>query len=425
MPRSSVKNSARKSNTTDEGGLTIGLALGGGGPMGGVYEIGALRAMDEALDGLDFNKLDHYIGVNAGAFVAANLANQITPAQMCRIFIRNETDIHPFHPGVFYYPAFREYLGRIKAVPQLIGSALMGLVRNPSDQSALEYLTVLTQAVPAGVFDNEGFHEYISRAFSSLGRTNDFRLLSRSLRIIATDLESGESVRFGDPENLNIPISKAIQASMASPGMYVPVEYNNHFYMDGTLNKGMHTSIAFEEGCDLVLAVNPVVPVGVRSGEGFSSELRQRVVRSGMGNVIAQSYRTMVQARLHSGLKNVKREFPDKDLFMFEPSKVQAKMFLNSVFSFDARKQVCEQAYQATRRSLLEQADELEIKLAPLGVKVRRDILQDASRTLSTGLYGQSMPLYHSNVTSISKSAPKKENLSAIERVSQRVASWF
>ena len=31
----------------------IGLALGGGGPLGGIYEIGALRALDEALDGLD------------------------------------------------------------------------------------------------------------------------------------------------------------------------------------------------------------------------------------------------------------------------------------------------------------------------------------------------------------------------------------
>ena len=424
MSQKTVSNRRRKS-ASDKKGLTVGIALGGGGPMGGVYEIGALRAMDEALEGLDFNKLDHYIGVNAGAFVAANLANQITPAQMCRIFIRNETDIHPFHPGVFYYPAFREYLDRLKSIPNLFGSALMGLIRNPSDQSILEYLTVLTQAVPAGVFDNEGFHEYISRAFSSLGRTNDFRLLSRNLRIIATDLESGESVRFGDSENLSIPISKAVQASMASPGMYVPVEYDNHFYMDGTLNKGMHTSIAFEEGCDVVLAVNPVVPVGVRSGEGFSSQLRQRVVRSGMGNVIAQSYRTMVQARLHSGLKNVKRDYPDKDLFMFEPSKVQAKMFLNSVFSFDARKQVCEQAYQATRRSLLEQADALEAKLAPIGVRVRRDVLEDASRTLGTGLYGQSMPLYHANVTPIDRNASGAEGLSAIERVSQRVASWF
>lgn len=73
----------------------IGLALGGGGPLGGIYEIGALRALDEALDGLDFNNIDVYVGVNAGSFVAANLANQMTTAQLCRIFVRNEAEVHP------------------------------------------------------------------------------------------------------------------------------------------------------------------------------------------------------------------------------------------------------------------------------------------------------------------------------------------
>ena len=42
-------------------GPRIGLALGGGGPLGGIYEIGALRALDEALDGLDFNNIDVYV----------------------------------------------------------------------------------------------------------------------------------------------------------------------------------------------------------------------------------------------------------------------------------------------------------------------------------------------------------------------------
>ena len=418
------RKSADRKVAAPKKSLTIGLALGGGGPMGGIYEIGALRAIDEALEGLDLNKLDHYLGVNAGAFVAANLANQITPAQMCRIFVRNESDIHPFHPGVFYAPAVREYIERAKAVPKLFGSALLGLLKNPSDQSLLEYLTVLTQAVPAGVFDNEGFHEYIARAFSSLGRTNDFKMLSRNLRIIATDLESGESVRFGDTEHADIPISKAIQASMASPGLYVTVEYNDHFYMDGTLNKGMYTSLVFESGCDVVFAVNPVVPVGISPGDGSASQLREKVLKSGMGNVIAQSYRTMVKSRLYSGLKNVWREFPDKSLFMFEPSKAQAKMFLASVFSFDARKQVCEQAYQATRRQLLAQADELEVKLKPAGIRVRKDILEDASRTLSTGMYGESMPMFKSRVTPMSQ-AMKKEVSNTWEWVGQRVTSWF
>jgi predicted acylesterase/phospholipase RssA len=65
----------------------MGLALAGGGPLGGIYEIGALLALAEALDGLDLNALDVYVGVSSGSFVAAALANGISPSQMYRLFI--------------------------------------------------------------------------------------------------------------------------------------------------------------------------------------------------------------------------------------------------------------------------------------------------------------------------------------------------
>ena len=49
----------------------IGLALAGGGPLGAIYEIGALCALEETVVGLDFNALDGYVGASAGGFVAA------------------------------------------------------------------------------------------------------------------------------------------------------------------------------------------------------------------------------------------------------------------------------------------------------------------------------------------------------------------
>jgi len=49
----------------------VGLALAGGGPLGAVYEVGALCALAEALPGLDLTELDGYVGVSAGGFIAA------------------------------------------------------------------------------------------------------------------------------------------------------------------------------------------------------------------------------------------------------------------------------------------------------------------------------------------------------------------
>jgi NTE family protein len=61
----------------------IALALAGGGPLGAIYEIGALCALQESLNGIDFTKLQHYVGVSAGGFIAAGLANGITPHELC------------------------------------------------------------------------------------------------------------------------------------------------------------------------------------------------------------------------------------------------------------------------------------------------------------------------------------------------------
>ena len=55
----------------------IGLALAGGGPLGGIYEVGALLALADSLDGIDFGDLDAYVGVSSGGFVAAALLGYI------------------------------------------------------------------------------------------------------------------------------------------------------------------------------------------------------------------------------------------------------------------------------------------------------------------------------------------------------------
>jgi predicted acylesterase/phospholipase RssA len=71
---------------------SIGLALAGGGPLGGIYEVGTLLALADSIEHLDCNALDVYVGVSSGSFVAAALANGISPAQMYRLFIDNGKD---------------------------------------------------------------------------------------------------------------------------------------------------------------------------------------------------------------------------------------------------------------------------------------------------------------------------------------------
>src|SRR5881398_1333161 len=60
------------------------LVLGGGGFTGGVYQIGALRALDLLSVNRSVTDFDVYVGTSAGSLIAALVANGVSPEQMMR-----------------------------------------------------------------------------------------------------------------------------------------------------------------------------------------------------------------------------------------------------------------------------------------------------------------------------------------------------
>ena len=96
--------------------------------------------------------------------------------------------------------------------------------------------------------------------FAAPGRTDDFRQLRHRLVLVATDLDSGEAAPFGLPGWDHVPISRAVAASAALPGMFPPVAIGGRFYVDGALKKTLHARVLLDEGLDLLLCLNPLVP---------------------------------------------------------------------------------------------------------------------------------------------------------------------
>src|SRR5262250_628915 len=58
------------------------LALCGGGVVGGLYEVGALLALDTLFEDFTTADFDFYVGSSAGAVVAALLANGVRPVEI-------------------------------------------------------------------------------------------------------------------------------------------------------------------------------------------------------------------------------------------------------------------------------------------------------------------------------------------------------
>ncbi len=360
----------------------IGLALAGGGPEGAIYEIGALRALDEALDGLDLNRLDIYVGVSAGSFIAAALANQLDTAQLCRAIVSHEPGEHPFNPETFLSPSVKEWFRRASGLPRLVAEALFEYACHPLDTGLKGSFTRLAQALPVGVFDNRPLRTYLERIFAKEGRTDDFRELPAPLIVVAVDLDSANAVRFGERGLDHVPISQAVQASTALPGLYPPVEIDGRFYVDGVLRKTLHASVALDAGMDLVLCVNPIVPVDTVRAVEEGVMARGHLIDRGAPAVLSQTFRTLIQSRLEVGMKAYEERYEGRDVALFQPRRDDYQMFFTNIFSFEDRVTVCEHAYRQTRRDLRERLPELEPLFAAHGVTVRHDVLAERGRDL-------------------------------------------
>jgi NTE family protein len=368
----------------------IGIALAGGGPLGAIYEIGVLSALSEALHGVEFNRAEVYVGVSAGSFIAAGLANGYTPQDLARLFIEDAHSEDRFDPALLLRPAFREYGRRLASLPPLIAEAAWAYITHPGN--VLRALERLGRALPTGLFDGEQIDRYLARIFAGPGRTNDFRKLRRKLYIVAAELDTGESVAFGAAGVDHVPISRAVQASSALPGLFPPVEIDGHCFVDGALRKTLHASVALAHGVDLLLCVNPLVPFYARRHSLGEAPQRRRdhrlekLVEGGLPVVLAQTYRAIIHSRLDAGMERYKTAYPHSDIVLFQPNRSDADMFFTNLFSYSGRHRLCEHAYQKMRRELWERRHELAPRLARHGISIDAAVLRDEKRTLVRSL---------------------------------------
>ena len=372
----------------------IGLALAGGGPLGAIYEIGALCALEESLNGISFNNLHHYVGVSAGGFIAAGLANGMTPRELCTAFI--ETDAEPsevFDPAWLMVPAYGEFLRRSIMLPGLLASSLWRATFG--GKTLLNALEALGSALPTGVFSNDEIDVRLMRFFTQPGRTNDFRQLKTKLTLVATNLDSGDAAPFGQPGWDHVPISKAVQASSALPGLFPPVEIDNQYFVDGALKKTMHAGVAMDEGIELMFCLNPLVPfdatrpqpLAQKFGKKSAIEKRiPRIIDGGLPAVMSQTFRAMIHSRLELGMKHYEHSYPHTDIVLLEPDHRDTAMFLANTFSYRQRRQMAEHAYQSTRHMLRSRKTTLSTQLARHGITLNLALLDDPKRQLVTPL---------------------------------------
>ncbi|VAW40621.1 hypothetical protein MNBD_GAMMA01-1645 [hydrothermal vent metagenome] len=365
--------------------LKTGLALAGGGPLGGFYELGAICALQDSVKALNLNNLDVYVGVSSGAFLVSSLANGISTEEIANIFAFNKKAETPFNPDHFLRPAYKQFLQKATDIPLVTYEALFLWLKNPLNTSIVDILETFGKILPTGVFDNSSLEEFLRKILSVNHCSNDFRKLKRKLYIVACDIDTGKIATFGNDINSDVPISKAVQASSALPGLYAPVKIKGKYYVDGALRRTMNASAALNQGVQLLFAVNPIVP--------FESEQelhkRSKLLKGGLPMVLSQTFRSIIQSRLKSGLEKYNTHYPKADIILIEPNKDDELLFNTNLFSYSKRDKLCEYAYQQTRIQIQQKFTEIQQVLKRHSFSINKNNLYAKDRTLDDFLKQQ------------------------------------
>jgi predicted acylesterase/phospholipase RssA len=319
------------------------LVCAGGGVTGAVYEIGCLRALEDLLDisVLDF---DLYVGVSGGAFVASLLAAGLSPVEMY-----DEVTAGGRAPFGGRAPLFRLGLGdvarRSLRAPRVMGEALWSVLTGRTRRLSDLALSVF-ELLPAGLLDNSGLQEYLAEVLARLGQADTFDALARELYVVAVDIDTGGTVAFGEPGYRAVPVSRAVQASTALPGLYRPVRIDGRDYVDGGVKKTAHINRAILHGADLVVCINPIVPV---QATGANGPFRGHLSNKGVTHVLDQSLRIMLHGRMENALERYQAEHPEVDILVLEPAAGDLEMFSYNIMRYSARRVVAQHGYRSVR----------------------------------------------------------------------------
>jgi NTE family protein len=333
------------------------LLLNGGGITGAAYEVGCLAALDHVLgDSFSTRAFDVYVGISAGAILAALLANGVAPGRL-RHDIINERDVpYNFSRANIYRIDYSGLISACWDTLKRLTSVFRSYRREGIDLSLFDLLDVLQELLPSGFFSLEPLQQYLEEIFAKEFLTDRFEQLQRELYIPAIELDRGQRVVFGSAAAPRVAISQAIAASCAIPAFFQPYRIGQHAFIDGAMGGHGHLDVAIERGATLLVVVNPLVPIDCEPEHAALPSLATgrpaSVAELGISFVGDQSLRIVSHERLSIAIEMCRRDHPEVDILLLEPSRNEPLLFLNGPMSFPARARILEHGFETTAADL-------------------------------------------------------------------------
>lgn len=263
-------------------GADAWVVLGGGG-MKGLAHLGAWQALEE--EGVGFEGI---VGTSIGALVGVCLAGG---------------------------------LGWDELVPLALGLERSDIVR--VNRRAV-WINGIKQE---SVFQGEVLRSYIE----DLVPVREWSELEFPVLVNAVDLETGESVWFGQGARTDVPLVDALYASAALPVLYPPARVDGTYLVDGGAGDALPLARAEAEGASGIIAVDV--------GSGARDEA-EAIVDRGL---------VAIHERVYSILSGLRRRDSVERWDGVPLLYVRPRLDGYSTFDFDSVKYFMEEGYRAMR----------------------------------------------------------------------------
>ncbi len=327
------------------------LVLSGGASKAFYFHIGVLNV-------LKLQDVTSIVGTSAGSIAGAFIASGVNADTLISSLYQNEVYIPRFDTVV------KSLTSSLVFKPKLHHIALQGFFTSlASVQFLLSLPFRCKQDIVAEFLDRLILSQRhapsfftaseLEHLFRTLLPSNDFHDTDIDLYVTATSLDSHERAVFNSIYNFedgynhfmtDVPIHRALRASLSIPGMFEPVKINNKYYIDGEVRQTLSMDIGMALA-DRVIISHTYHPLYLASGS---------IHDMGWFNITKQALHIALYERIASWRDIYAAQYPDKEVIWIEPSPDDEEFFLAPEFSFrrEVQRQMVECGERAAARAL-------------------------------------------------------------------------
>ena len=233
-------------NNKDKNDLKVALVLSGGG-LKGYAHLGVLRVLEK-----ENVKIDYITGTSIGALIGTmySIGYNIDEIEKVLDFINVENFLETDTDFTNLSLEKKETLKKYSFY--------------------INFDEKLNFSLPKGLKDSNEAYLIVKDLLKNYGNIKNFDKFPIPLRIIATNLNTGETKAFSEGD-----IAKILVASMAIPTIFEPVEIEGNVYVDGLVSRNLPVEEAYDMGADLVIASDIGAPIVKKDNYNILSVLSQ------------------------------------------------------------------------------------------------------------------------------------------------------